>query len=801
MERLNCLVEEFYATPEICPERALLVTESYKETEGMPEIIRRARAFERVLLNKSIYILPEELIVGSLTNKIGGAPVYPEFGMSWIIREMDTFEQRPFDQFVITSETKEVLRELFMYWDGKTHEDRTTRLANHILPPEVRQEGIWDEISFDINSVVHGGSKRADGDGHLTVSHEKVIRRGFLGIIEDVHNAQQQLAFNDREYVKKKLFYEAVLICCNAAIKFAERHAELASSLAMRYEENSRRRRELEMIAKVCKRVPAHPATSFWEAVQATWFTHLLLWLESNGHSLAVGRLDQYLYPYFVKDIRKGNLTRGEALELIGCLMAKVGSIKKLRPWSETQHLGGRPTFQAITIGGQDSHGQDATNELSYVILEANAKLRLPEPVVVCRVHSRSPNEFLQAAVNSLKEHRGGLPAFFSDEVIIPALTGVGVTLEDARDYAIVACSEPTVPGKTLSHTGGVTYLNILKVLELALYGGKNPENGSCLHPHDKELGSFESFEDVMVAFQHQLRCYLQYVPLFSSMISEMFAQYIPVPYTSALLNHRIEIGKDMTEGGGPNYNDTQINLYGVPNVGNSLMALKKCVFDDGSISQDELKQALLSNFDGPEGARIRRILLDAPKYGNDAAEVDGLTARVLQIIVEEVKRLNPPWRGGVYGVSLQTTTGNVPAGEQVGATPDGRMSQEALADNISAHPGTDRNGITALLNSASRLDHASCKNISIFNVKLHPSAVAGEEGVYKIADLIRIYLCDLRGAQIQFNIITADELRAAQKAPDEYRSLVVKVAGYSAQFISLDKRLQDQLIARTEYR
>jgi len=793
--RWNTLKKSIFEDPEICLDRARLITESYKETESLPQIIRVAKAFEKVLKEMNIYIQPEELLVGNLTGKPMATPIYPEFGVSFIERELDEFEKRPFDKFIVSEEVKGGLKEIIRYWKGKAREDKVVELASLILPEEVKVA--WDDIGFDLNEIIHAGSKRADGDGHLEPGHETPLKKGFKGIIKEAKEALSKIDFRDRDAVNKSLFLKAVIICYEAVIDFVKRYAKLAQELALR-EKNPDRKKELAEISNACGWIAENSPRTFFEALQMTWFTHLLRWVESNGHSVTIGRLDQYLYPYYEKDIKEKRMTREEALELIGCFFIKIGEIKKLRPWSETQHLGGRPTFQAITIGGQDSSGRNVTNELSYLILEATACLKIPEPVVIIRVHSETPDDFLLKGIEALIRHGGGLPSFFSDEAIIPALLNVGIPLNEARNYAMVACSEPAIPGKHVDHTGAAIYINLPKLLELTLNGGKDPNTNICLCPDDRDLAIFECFDEVIEAYKKQLKCYMKFVPMITNITSMLDPQINPTPYTSGLLDYRIEIGKDMTEGGGPNDNNTIVQGHGLPNLANSLAAIKKVVFEEKRISGKELQEALLTNFEGLRGEEIRRMLLNAPKYGNDDDYVDLIMEDISVLFVNGLKKCGIPWRGGVYGVSLQGLTANVPEGEVTGATPDGRKAGEALADNISPQAGTDVNGVTAMLKSVGKIDHSSYLNGTILNVKFHPTAVKGE-GVSKLAALIRTYLTDFKGWQIQFNIISAEKLKEAQGKPAEYKDLLVKVAGYSAQFISLDKELQDQIILRTE--
>ncbi len=470
-----------------------------------------------------------------------------------------------------------------------------------------------------------------------------------------------------------------------------------------------------------------------------------------------------------------------------------------MRPWTDTQYKSGYATFQAITVGGQTKDGHDFVNELSYLILEVMAKLKLPEPVVLCRVHAKTSDEFLVKSVEALVKHGGGLPGFFGDEAIIPAMLNEGRPLAEARDYAVVPCPSPAVAGRHIDNHGGGIYLNLPKVLEMTLHGGKDPESGLSLFTQDKDLSSFESYEELWNTYKQQIRNWLRFVPLFNSISASLYASLNPAPFASAFIDYRIEMGKDMNEGGGPikDFGDYQQG-HGLANAANSLAAIKKLVFEEKKITGEDLKDVLLANFENAHGADMRNMLLKAPKYGNDDDYVDLIAVELTNYFCDEVKNLGTTWRGGSYLPTFEGTAGNVAEGLVTGATPDGRKRGEALADNISPMAGTDVQGVTTMLRSIGKLDHSKARHGNILNVKFHPTALRGE-GVKKLADLIRTYLVDLKGWQIQFNILSADTLRDAQEHPEKYRDLVVKVAGYCAQFIHLDKKLQDQIILRTE--
>ena len=794
-DRINKLKEKVFEIPTICLERASIVTESFKENENSPVCIKIARAFEKILKNMTINISNNELLVGYLAKTDSSVPLYPEFGVRFLKEEIDTFSDRPFDKFYLNNNQKEELKSIINYWEGKTREDKIIDFASFIIPDKL--EKVWDPKSFGIKPVIYAGYRKASGgSSHTVINYEKILSGGIKSIVTEAKEELQKVEFTDREDIDKVLFLQSVIISYEAIEAFLFRFSQLAKEL-LKKEKNVERARELKDISDGCLWISKNPPRNFWEALQLIWTVHLCRWIESNGHSVTIGRLDQLLYKYYVKDITRNEISKQYAKSLLCEFFIKIAQIKKIRPWSETVYKGGGPTFQAITLGGVDSEGHDVTNEISYLLLEVNADMKLPEPVVICRIHSRSPRSFIREAIKSLINHGGGLPSFFSDEVIIPALMNSGISIDKAREYAIVACSEPAIPGEHIDHTGASIYMNLIKVLEIVLYGGWDPLTNLNLFSEIKDLNNIHSFDELMDEFKKLLRFYIKQVPLLDHILSSMDPKLNPTPFASALINHRISLGKDMTEGGGPNDNNTIVQAHGVPNVANSLAAIKKLVFEEKAISSNELLDTLRNNFSGQKGEKIRKKLLKVSKFGNDDDYVDYIASDVSKIFIQELNKCGKPWRGGRYGASLQGLTANVPEGEMTGATPDGRKSGEALADNVSPQAGTDLNGITSMLKSIAKIDQSLYLNGSILNVKIHPTALK-TEGIEKLIDLIITYLVDLKGWQLQFNIVSAIQLKDAQKKPENYRNLIVKVAGYSAQFISLDKKLQDQIILRT---
>jgi formate C-acetyltransferase len=783
--------------PEICLERARTYTDSWRETEGEATVVRRAMALSRILREMTVFIENDELIVGNHASRPLAVPLFPEFSVFWFAEEMDSFASRHQDAFILHDDDRSELLSLEDYWRGKTHFDKVLGILEHTLPADVATA--FDRDGLHVNQVYHSVISSVDGDGHVALDFGQVLTLGFEGLAERARNVMKDFEPTLAENTRKRLFLRSVIIACEAAADFGRRYAELACRLAGDCADDGRRRELLE-IAEVCDRVPAQPAQTFREALQAAWFAFLLGQIESNGHSMSLGRFDQYLYPYYEKDLAGGRITREEARELLECFWIKTAELNKLRNWRSTRFKTGYPMFQTLTLAGQTPGGLDAVNELSYLCLEVTAALKLTSPTVVARIHPKTPEDFLLQCCRTNLAHGGGFPGLFNDEVAVPALLNLGIPLEDARNWAVVGCAEMVVPGESCSMTGGGGYFSLLKLLEITLNNGVNPATGTCLCPGDGDLSTFRSYEEVETAFRRQLDCYLRLMPMFAHAISLAYAEGTPTPLLSAMMTHRIEIARDHSEGGGPNYNNSQVQGHNTANLGNSLAALKKLVFEDRLISGSELQAALASNFAGDGGEEVRQMLLNrAPKFGNDDDDVDLLTRRAINWFVEGLKAYRP-LRGGTFAPTLQTLTSNVPEGELIGATPDGRRAGEAASDNASPAAGTDLAGVTAAIKSVAKLDHEQHPNGTLFNLKIHPSALGGGQGMAKFAALIRTFF-ELGGLQMQFTLVSAETLREAQEHPELHPNLVVKVAGYSALFNTLERTFQDQLIARTEHR
>jgi len=780
-------------TPRVCVERARLVTEAYRAHQADPPVLRRAKALAHVLDNMTVFIGQEELIVGNQASSPRAAPIFPEYSIHWIEEEMDHFANRPADVFLVVPEVKEeLLEEILPYWRGKTLYDRVMAT----LPDYVKRA---QEIG-----AISGRGNITSGDGHIIVDYPKVLRGGLEEVIEEAEDALRSLSAYDAGALRKRPFLEAAIIACGAAVRFAARYAEEAERLAQG-ESDPVRRSELDRIAQACRRVPAEPPRTFHEAVQSVWFVHLITQIESNGHSFSLGRFDRYAYPFYEADIQADRLTEEGALELLQCLWLKLFSVKKIRPWAHTRFGIGYTTYQNVTVGGQTRDGQDATNELSYMVLRTICETRLTQPNVSARYHSSTPERFLMECARTIRMGFG-MPAMKNDEIIIAALLEKGVRPEDAYDYAIVGCVEAAVPGKWGYRNTGMAFLNLLKVFELAYSDGRDPNTGIVLHPGRGDLPDFRSWEGLYAAFRDQLNFYTHCHVVIDTAGDLALEELVPDAFCSALVADCIARGKTIKEGGAI-YDVISGLESGVANVANALMALKKLVYEDGALppadrlTSEEVKRALETNFAGVEGERVRQRLLSAPKYGNDADEVDELAIRVLKDYLAEANkyrttRFGRGPIGGTYAGSTSNISANVPLGQSVRATPDGRRAGEPIAEGVSPFRGTDVKGPTAVMRSVSKLP--TIKMIAqLLNLRLSPGSLETEEGLHRLVQLLRGFQA-LKGWHVQFNTVSTDLLLDAQAHPEKYRDLVVRVAGYSALFVTLDKATQDDIIART---
>jgi len=715
--------------------------------------------------------------------------------MRFIREELDgkpcRFEERPGDPFRVSQEDEEILREVADWWEGKTMTD-----YKHQILPEEAYKACYDVEAIEIYTWGEGG-----GSGHFVADYPKVLNKGMYGIIREAEERAKPLKLWEPGAMEQKEFLEAVSIALRAAIGFAQRYAVLARGMADK-EADPKRQAELAKIAEHCEWVPGKPARTFWEAMQSLWFAHLIVQIESNGHSMGYGRFDQFMYPFYRKDIDQGRITPEEVVELLECLWIKTTEINKVRDWDATRVVMGYPMFQQLTVGGQTVDGKSAINDLSWLALEATANQKIIQPSLSVRWWNECPDNFLLKCCEVINIHRGGQPAMYSDEVIIPSQMGVGISLEDSYDYAIDGCVSITEPGKARREGPSAGY-NMHKVLEVALFNGRDPRTGIqlCPNPGNKDLSTFESFDEVMAAVKHQLEYYDRQGAIALLCIERAYAELTPTPFASALMDDCIQRGKDI-EWGGAHYNTLFLRGVGMSNVGNSLAAIKKLVFEDKKLTGAQIRHALETNFEDtsttPTGTEIQQMLLAVPKYGNDDDYVDLLVKEPTLHAMRDVRRYTS-WTGGRGGFALLPVSQNVPFGEIIGATPDGRKAGVPTAEGCSPTRGTDVKGPTAAVKSVAKLDHVLADSGSLLNQKFNPAVLKDVSGLRKLAALIKTYF-DLKGMHIQFNVVSAETLRDAQKHPEEYADLMVRVAGYSALFVSLDPAVQEDIIMRTEH-
>jgi pyruvate formate-lyase/glycerol dehydratase family glycyl radical enzyme len=776
------------AEPSICAERGLLVTEAYERYAADPTVLRRAKALAHTLDNMSIILDEGELVVGNQASAPRAAPLFPEYLVDFLAAEIDEFPRRPADRFQVSPEVRGLILEVIVpAWRGRTLNDR----VNAVMPAEV--------VAAQQIGAISGRGNITSGDGHIILDIPKVLRLGLEGVIAEAQTALAALSPYDPGSFRKRPFLEGAVIGLQAVIRFARRYAAEAERLAALTETPPERRAELQAIAETCRQVPARPARTFIEAVQAAFTVHLCSQIESNGHSFSLGRLDQYLYPFYQADTAAGRLTGEGAQEILELLWLKLFSIIKIRPWDHTRFGIGYPTYQNVTIGGQTADGADATNELSDMVLAAIRDVRLTQPNVSARIHAGTPDRFLMECARTIKLGFG-MPALKNDEIIIPALLEKGVAPEDAYNYAIVGCVEAAVPGRWGYRVTGMAFLNILKVLEITLNNSVDPRTGLCLLPGRGGLADFATFEELYAAFHEQYMAYARQSFHFDAVADTCLEEMAPDAFASALVDDCLARGLTIKEGGA-RYDIVSGLQSGISNVANALMALRLLVFEQKLIDPGAVMAALAADFTNPGGEAIRQRLLGAPKWGNDNDEVDALACRVMKDYLQEMgkypnTRHNRGPIGGGYGGSTSNISANVPMGAVVGATPDGRRAGEPIAEGMSAVHGTDTRGPTALMRSVSKLP--TIRSLAqLLNLRLSPAALATDAGLARLVTLMKGFR-SLKLWHVQFNTVDTATLMAAQRDPEKYRDLVVRVAGYSALFVTLDRATQDDIIQRT---
>ncbi|GAL31842.1 pyruvate formate-lyase [Vibrio maritimus] len=784
-------------TPPICTERAEAYTKIYRENEDKPVIVQRALALEEHLRTRTIWIDNNELIVGNQASKLRAAPIFPEYTVRWIEAEIDGLADRPGAGFHVTEEDKEVIHSLTPYWRGKTVQDRCYGMFTD------EQEAIL------ASTIIKAEGNMTSGDAHLAVDNEKILAIGLDGLITEVDDYRRANDISSYEGLKKEQFYKSVDIVLRAIQQHILRFAELASNMA-KTETNAIRKQELATIAVNCEHIAYHAPTNFWQALQLSYFVQLMLQIESNGHSVSFGRMDQYLNDYYVADINSGELEHGFALELLQSCWLKLLEVNKIRSGAHSKASAGSPLYQNVCIGGQklNNNGEpmDAVNPLSWAILESCGQLRSTQPNLSVRYHEGLNQEFLMGCIEVIK-CGFGMPAFNNDEIVIPEFIKLGVEREDAYNYASIGCIETAVPGKWGYRCTGMSFINFARILLAALNEGKDATTGECFLPHDKSLakGNFANMDEVMTSWADQVRYYARKSIEIDTVVDTVLEQQAQDIFCSSLVDNCLPNGKTVKEGGAK-YDWVSGLQVGIANLGNSLAAIKHLVFDEQQISQPELAKALAENFEGSEQEQLRqRILNFAPKYGNDDDSVDLLLAEAYRVYIDELNNFvntrhgRGPIGGGYYA-GTSSISANVPFGASTMATPDGRKATTPLAEGASPSSGSDRLGPTAVYNSVGKIQADKILGGVLLNQKLSPAAVASESDKLKLSMLIRTFFNHHKGWHVQYNIVSRETLLAAKRNPEQYRDLVVRVAGYSAFFTALSPDAQDDIIARTEH-
>lgn len=781
-ERINKLREKMITTPAICVERGYYMTQSYKETEGQPAVIRRAKALDKILSNMTIRIENGELIAGWPTSKIRGGAVLPEVQCGWILDEMETFTTREWDKYASLSENeKEKLKEFIPYWKGKSLHEQWQEM----VPKEAQRYN-------HIIQTSGGFSENGHHFAHVAVDYEKILKLGINGIKQEVEEELEKLDLSQIADLDKYHFLNGVKITFDSVIKFARRYEELARNMAEE-ESDEDRKAELIKMADTCAWVPANPARSFYEALQSIWFIYIVLMNEGWGAGMTLGRCDQYLYSFYKKDIQDGVLSEEKVHELLSLILIKMNAVVALANGVVSTFMAGFPIMQGITVGGVTKDGKDAVNELSYAILEAEKVVGLNAEDLVVRVNRNNPDSFLIKACEVAKNLKGKLK-FVSDETTIQSMLTNGIPIEGARDYISTGCHNPTVPA--VSHDIGGVSFSLPMMLDLALNNGASRMTGEQLGPKTGDPRNFKSYEEVLNAYKQQLEALLPIGLLYKNADLQLYSQ-TPVPFQSGLYKNCIKNGVDINCGGAYPYVTHTTGLIGAPNVGDSLAAIKKVVFEDKKITMEQLIDALDGNFEGAED--IQYMLKRAPKFGNDIDYVDSITKEIL-IHACDLLRKHKTYAGIKSTAACLTMTANIPLGWAVGALPDGRKAGEPLSEGgISPHQGRNVCGPTATMRSVAKLDQVKLSNGSILNMRFSPSAVKDADKMKKFATLIRTF-CETGGNLVQFNFIDNELLRDAQRNPEKYKDLLVRVATYSAYFVELSPELQNDIINRIEF-
>lgn len=773
-QRIQILKDKMLSAPRYASiEQARIITRVYQENEHLSIPKKRALSLKAAMEELEIGFEKEELIVGNRTKGVRYGVVFPESGCSWVNNEFETLPTRPQDQFHVREEDIQEFREkIYPYWKGKSMED----VIKHHGGQEIQS----------IAKVVKINQKD-HAQGHICPDSALWLKMGPLGLM---NQAQEKLKTCEES---QKEFYECVVLVMQGACTFMKRYHDMIMENIDEVEEPYQQ--SLRTVANNCLNLTKRPPETFHEAVQSLWFLFVLLHMESNASSFSPGRMDQYLYPYYQKDIESGKISMEDALDILECLWLKFNQIVYLRNQNSAKYFAGFPIGFNIAIGGEDENGNDTYNELSLLCLQCQYDLGLPQPNLSVRLNRNSSHELMQKAIEVVSKG-SGMPQFFNDEAIVHALMELGIEKKDALNYAIVGCVELTTHGNNLGWSDAAMF-NLNKALELTLNHGK------CLLTHEQiglDLGgldTYQTFEDLEKAFQQQIDYFIDKMMQCEVIVEKAHQDCLPTAFLSSVIDDCLENGLDVTKGGAK-YNLSGIQMIQIANLADSLAAMKQLVYDDQVIDAKELLAALQSDFKGYE--IIQTMLLNkVPKYGNDVEWVDRLGAKWAEYFRSRMKNYTN-YRGGPYHTGMYTVSAHVPMGENVGASPDGRNALTPLADGgMSPVYGRDLKGPTAVLKSVSRLNNSLTTNGGLLNMKFLPEFFETKNGMNKFENFLRAFV-DLKVPHIQFNVVRREDLEDAQVRPQLHKSLTIRVAGYTAYFVELAHKLQDEIIERTTY-
>lgn len=784
--RVQRMKNKYFDTiPQITAERLVLQTEAYKQFAGDAVPIFRAKVVNYILERMTTLIMDDELIVGTATNAYRGANLHPEFqSSSWYVSDIDDFSTRSKDPYYISPKDRETILETLKYWEGKSMED----LSNSVMPKKIKEREKDDIICVGLENGV---------SGETTCDHEKILTVGLKGYIEECQKNIDSHIPQTMEEQAKVDFWRACIIQARGLITYAHRMAEEAERQAENCTDE-KRKKELLTIAENCRIVPENPPQTFQQALQSIWFVHVCFYIEVCTTACGFGRFDQYMWPFYKKDVLdEKTLTREEALEMLECLYLKTCEVYEVRDSWYATAFAGYPMWQTLVVGGQTPDGKDATNDLSYLCLEAASDLQIKQPVMALRVWEKTPEDLIKFGCRMIQEGQAN-PGFFSDEAAIEMSLekGRGSSIEEARDWTIVGCIQPAPGGGSADGSPDAGYVNMGKMIEFVLHDGIDPATGKQMGLKTGDPREFKNIEEFKDALKKQILYHYDLIRTGYNLMQSIHMNRYPVIFASMVTKGCVESGKSVQHGGAK-YSTAGMYVTGPANLADCIVAVETCVFRDHDITMDELIHACDTNFEGQE--RLRQLLLNKPeKYGNNQPHVDAVYKEMVDFIAEHVQQWHDA-RGGYYAFGIDSQTMNIPHGQVTGALPDGRKAGEPFCDASSPMMGRDLHGPTATVKSVASMVDEKLHEGALYNLRFDPKGVQGEKGLNIIEGVIKTYFDD-GGQHIQINVVDNETLKKAQKNPENYKGLMVRVAGYMAYFTELDKSAQDTIIYRTAH-